>query len=115
MLNLNPRQMSQLDTKLEPARDAAMIAYARRRFGADLRGASDACLLQAVQQARRLALGWGIVDERDVATVFDLAVMYGADFGQSEWATDILQARDRTGSDKAEALRARVRRTVAGF
>lgn len=107
--------MSGLHARTEPVRDAALAGYARRRFGAHLKSASEDQLRQAVREARRLASGWRIFAERDVATVLDLAVMYGGDFGAADWAGDILEASDRDGAQKAEALRARVRRTIPAF
>ena len=115
MLRFTTGQFGSLDAHLAASRDAALVAYARRRFGTHLQAASHVRLLGAAQEARRLASGWGMQHEADVATVFDLAVMYGSGFADAEWAADILQASDRDGGDKAEALRARVRRTVPGF
>lgn len=115
MLRFTTGQFVSLDSKLDSSRDAALVVYARRRFGAHLRAAPHARLLEAAQEARRLAFGWGMRHEADVATVFDLAVMYGGSFANADWAADILQASDIDGGDKAEALRARVRRTVPGF
>jgi hypothetical protein len=115
VLRLDPGQMTRLDAHTEPARDAALATYARRRFGEPVKSMPQEHMLQAVKTARRLASEWNIVTEPDVATVLDLVIMYGGDFGAADWAADILCASDRTGGEKADAVRARVRRTVPGF
>lgn len=112
MLVLNSRQMHELHARTEPARDRALVRYARSRFGQQLASRTDEILLSGVRMSREQAKAWGIEAEPDVACVFDFMVMYGSRFGDEAWCHDILQNPDLTGAQKAELLRARGRRTL---
>lgn len=115
MLRLSLDQMRRLDRMSEPSRNAALVDYARCRFGSHLKAATGDQLLEAVTESRRLASSWGVFAEPDVATILDLAILYGGGFGELEWAADILNCAEREGAEKIEALRARVRRTIPNF
>lgn len=115
MLVLDSRQMQQLHARTEPARDLALVRYARERFGERFAARTDESLLGGVRMARQSARRWGIEEESGVACVFDLMVMYGARFAEEAWASDILQDASLAGAAKVERLRTRVRRTLPAF
>ncbi len=114
-MRVTTEQMSVLMRPQLAARDAAFLRYARRRFPDVVAHVDDSRLAAFVAGVRNMAVMLDVNTERDVATVFDLVVMYGADFHQADWARDVLALTALDGSRRIEALRQRIRRQVPGF
>ena len=95
--------------------DLAMVAYARARFPAQFGAMKDVDILPIVADVRARARAHAVTGESDVATAFDLSVMYGPTFYEAPWARDVFDVREWSGSEKLAVLSARVRHRLADF
>src|ERR1700751_4636926 len=89
-----------------------LMRYARARFPTYFESRSPDQLARFCNAARALALKLGITHEADVATVLDLAVMYGARFYEASWARDVFLVSDWSGGEKIRVIRSRIKKQI---
>lgn len=95
--------------------DFELVAHARQRFPEHLAKVDDRQLRDFVASVRKLAAGYDVVNQDDVATAVDLTIMYGEDFYRQEWASDIFDVASWSSADMMSALRDRVRAVEPGI
>ena len=108
-------QLKALSLPLETQANQRLTRYARQRFPVEFQPISESALLTFAESIRARAMQFGIEHERDVATFFDLAVMYGQEFDEAAWAADILTCDALHGPDKMVLLRHRVQTSGLGL
>lgn len=108
MLQVQADQMEAFSKSKRKEANARLVAYAKRRFPSKYGTEEDAVVLEQVISTRETARKYGVQREDDVATFFDLSVMYGQEFPDSDWAQDILACDELHGPDKMAVLRFRV-------
>lgn len=92
-----------------------LVGYARKRFREVFASETDEKLRWLVVQVRERSIQHGIAREEDVGTALDLTIMYGPEFYEAEWASDVFLVPEWEGSQRMTILRERVRRRVPGF
>jgi len=115
MLVLARRQLQSFDAAAAARADRGLAEYARRRFPGVFDARTDDEMIRLAQAVRALSRQIGFEEERHVCLVLDLVVMYGRDFHRAAWAADVLALSGWSPEQRADALRARVRRRVGGF
>lgn len=108
MLRISDTQMAIFRQTRQDKLDRDLAEYAFRRFPSKLGSLESEALLQMVRQVRARAMTFGIERQDNLAVCLDLWVMYGANFCDEPWATDILSCNDLHGPDKIVVLRHRV-------
>jgi hypothetical protein len=92
-----------------------LMRYARDRFPAYFKSRSSEELGTFCDGVRELARRLGITANSDLATVLDLTIMYGAQFHEARWASDVFSVRDWSGAEKIRVIRSRVRAQIPNF
>ncbi|MDY6993337.1 MAG: hypothetical protein SVR94_12155 [Pseudomonadota bacterium] len=92
-----------------------LVEYIKNRFPNPFRNTADEEILLFVDDVRKRARNYNVINENDVATALDLTVMYKKDFYEANWAKDIFQIPNWSGAEKMNALRHRVRIQVPQF
>lgn len=108
MLQIQADQMEAFSESRRNEANAKLVAYAKRRYPSKYGAEDDAVVLEQVISTRETARQYGVQREDNVATFFDLSVMYGQEFPNSDWAKDILACDELHGPDKMAVLRFRV-------
>ncbi|MCB2262284.1 MAG: hypothetical protein LGR52_04995 [Candidatus Thiosymbion ectosymbiont of Robbea hypermnestra] len=108
MLHIRAEQMERLFQVPIEVADRKLCRYARARFPDHLAATPDEPLLAFVGAIRDQARRYDIVNENDVATALDLAIMYGPAFYAEPWAADIFLLTHLAGREKMALLRCRV-------
>jgi hypothetical protein len=84
-----------------------LLQHLRKSFPDETQEKSDKMLFERTRHAVRKAGKYGIEMESDVVRFVDLTFLLGADFDSSPetpWASEILNDKTLTGSQKAELL-----------
>lgn len=111
MIRIRSELMNELSSHSLATANVALIDYARKRFPEEFIITADSEMLEFVKRIRSLAGRYGIDREDNVATFLDLSVMYGEDFHESPWASEVLSTDALHGPDKMALLRHRVGET----
>jgi hypothetical protein len=114
-MRISATQFHRLDQCLGTQRESEFVGYARARFPGRFEQVPDHALTQAYGQARARAAMHGIDRDDDCLRWFELSVMYGRDFDQSDWASDVLSLSSLSGTQRLQALIDRVRKTCPEF
>jgi hypothetical protein len=115
MLQITQEQFNTLQASVLERANLRLAHYIRERFPTLAQGRRDEDLARFVADVRRRANQYQITEEADIATAVDLTVMYGPNFYNTDWSSDVFAIAGWNGAHKLEVIRERVRRQVPGF
>lgn len=115
MLKIREEQIAAFRALIAAEADVRLAEYARRRFEEEFAGQADEDVLEFVVRVRRKAEDHGVTSTDDVASAIDLTIMYGPNFYEDEWASDVFEVEEWDGERKMNIIRQRVRLVVPEF
>jgi hypothetical protein len=115
MLKIRQDQMQEFEKVAIHNANLKLVQYVKNRFPDKFYDLINEEIIPLVDNVRKRAKEYDIVNENDVATALDLTIMYEEDFYNADWAKDIFQVSSWSSTEKMEALRRRVRARVAQF
>ncbi len=110
MLTVRPESIEAVQQDRLAEANRRLVDYAQKRFPSVFKAQHAQRSLKLVEQIRGKAAGFGITREDNVATMLDLATMYGLDFDKVAWAADALSNPKLHGPDKISILKRRLRK-----
>jgi len=115
MLHITKEQFSLFKGDAIKRANVRLVQYAKERFPDLIKVKRDEDIMGYVLIVRKLANQHDITEEADIATALDLSVMYGFDFYNEAWVSDVFTVSEWSGAYKIEIIRERVRRLVSDF
>ena len=110
MLTVRPESVEAMQRDRLAQANRKLVEYAQQRFPTVFKPQQSERTHQLVEKLRVQAAGHGITREDNVASMIDLATMYGLDFDKAAWAVDVMSNPKLAGPDKISILRRRLQK-----
>jgi len=91
------------------AANRKLFIYVQKRFPSFYETTSNRDLKIFIEKVRNTAKKYDVINENDVSLSLDFSIMYGENFWEQAWSSDVTSLNVLSGSDKMEILRQRVK------
>lgn len=115
MIYITSQQLNKFKADAINRANLNLLQYAKDRFPDLTEGRRDEDILGFILKVRKTANQYDLVEESEIATAFDLSVMYGVNFYSEAWVSEVFAVPEWSAGYKIEIIRERVRRLIPHF